>query len=51
MIKVLELDLAFLKSVRKFAEDFQNAEKQLDILVNNAGKSFEFKVTKSIQFE
>ena len=39
LVKVLELDLAFLKSVRKFAEEFLAMEKQLDILVNNAGES------------
>ncbi len=37
-VKVLELDLGFLKSVRKFVEDFLSNEKQLDILINNAGK-------------
>jgi NAD(P)-dependent dehydrogenase (short-subunit alcohol dehydrogenase family) len=39
-VRVLELDLAFLKSVRKCAEDFLAAENQLDILVNNAGDYF-----------
>ena len=42
-VKVLELDLAFMKSVRKCAEEFLAAEKQLDILVNNAGKTRQYK--------
>jgi NAD(P)-dependent dehydrogenase (short-subunit alcohol dehydrogenase family) len=33
-VKFLELDLGFLKSVRKFADDFLASEKQLDILVS-----------------
>lgn len=36
-VYMMELDLADLKTVRKFAEDINNKEKKLDILVNNAG--------------
>lgn len=34
---VKELDLASLKSVRNFAEEFYQSEDRLDILINNAG--------------
>lgn len=33
----MELDLASLESVRKFAREFKNKYEKLDILVNNAG--------------
>ncbi|MGD9899988.1 MAG: SDR family NAD(P)-dependent oxidoreductase [Calditrichaceae bacterium] len=36
-IKIMELDLANLKSVRKFAESFKKEFSQLDLLINNAG--------------
>ena len=36
-IEAMELDLASLDSVRKFAERFLAAHEQLDVLVNNAG--------------
>lgn len=36
-IEVAELDLADLKSVRRFAENFQKNYSQLDVLLNNAG--------------
>lgn len=35
--RIMELDLASLKSVRKFAEEFRNNFSQLDLLINNAG--------------
>lgn len=37
-VSVVQLDLASLKSVRKFAEEIHKTEKRLDILINNAGK-------------
>jgi NAD(P)-dependent dehydrogenase (short-subunit alcohol dehydrogenase family) len=36
-LEVLELDLADLASVRKFAENFKNGHSRLDLLINNAG--------------
>jgi NAD(P)-dependent dehydrogenase (short-subunit alcohol dehydrogenase family) len=36
-IDVMELDLASLKSVRKFADEFKKRYDQLDLLINNAG--------------
>ena len=36
-IKVMELDLANLDSVRRFAEDFKISHTRLDLLINNAG--------------
>ncbi|XP_028251362.1 dehydrogenase/reductase SDR family member 13-like [Parambassis ranga] len=33
----MQLDLASLKSVRSFAENFLNSESRLDLLINNAG--------------
>jgi len=36
-VKVVELDLASLESVRRFVEDFKKKFSQLDLLINNAG--------------
>jgi NAD(P)-dependent dehydrogenase (short-subunit alcohol dehydrogenase family) len=36
-VKVMELDLANLKSVRRFADKFNEEYSQLDLLINNAG--------------
>jgi NAD(P)-dependent dehydrogenase (short-subunit alcohol dehydrogenase family) len=36
-IRVMELDLASLKSVRKFAGEFKKSYSRLDLLINNAG--------------
>lgn len=36
-IKVMELDLANLESVRDFATEFKNSYNRLDLLINNAG--------------
>ena len=36
-VKVTELDLASLESVRKFASEFKNNYSRLDLLINNAG--------------
>lgn len=33
----MQLDLASLKSVRAFAENFLKSESRLDLLINNAG--------------
>lgn len=35
----MQLDLASLKSVRSFAENFLRSETRLDLLINNAGQS------------
>lgn len=35
----MQLDLASLKSVRVFAENFLRSEPRLDLLINNAGKT------------
>jgi NAD(P)-dependent dehydrogenase (short-subunit alcohol dehydrogenase family) len=36
-LHILQLDLASLKSVRSFADEFKSKYKRLDVLVNNAG--------------
>ena len=36
-VKVMELDLASLESLRRFAEDFKKTFSRLDLLINNAG--------------
>jgi NAD(P)-dependent dehydrogenase (short-subunit alcohol dehydrogenase family) len=36
-MKIIELDLANLDSVRRFAEEFKKSYSQLDLLINNAG--------------
>ncbi|NNF00789.1 MAG: SDR family NAD(P)-dependent oxidoreductase [Pyrinomonadaceae bacterium] len=36
-LHILELDLANLESVRKFADDFKEEYSRLDLLINNAG--------------
>jgi NAD(P)-dependent dehydrogenase (short-subunit alcohol dehydrogenase family) len=36
-VKVLELDLANLESVKNFAENFKKSNSRLDLLINNAG--------------
>src|SRR5262245_50006968 len=36
-LKVMELDLANLESVKQFAETFGNNYSRLDLLINNAG--------------
>jgi NAD(P)-dependent dehydrogenase (short-subunit alcohol dehydrogenase family) len=36
-VKVMEMDLANLESVAKFAENFKKAYSRLDLLINNAG--------------
>jgi NAD(P)-dependent dehydrogenase (short-subunit alcohol dehydrogenase family) len=36
-VKVIQLDLASLRSIREFAEKFKKGYKRLDVLVNNAG--------------
>jgi len=36
-VKVMELDLANLESVRRFADKFKNGCDRLDLLINNAG--------------
>lgn len=37
VIEVMELDLASLESVRRFAEKFRDGHSRLDLLINNAG--------------
>lgn len=37
VVKILELDLANLESVRGFAEEFKRTHERLDLLINNAG--------------
>ena len=36
-VELMELDLADLSSVRRFAEEFLNSHDQLHLLINNAG--------------
>jgi len=36
-VKVMELDLASLESVRRFAEKFKDGHSRIDLLINNAG--------------
>ena len=37
MFPMMQLDLANIESIRKFAEDFRETGKKLNVLVNNAG--------------
>lgn len=39
-IKLLQLDLSSLESVRSAAKDFLSKEQKLNVLINNAGKGF-----------
>ncbi|XP_049879560.1 retinol dehydrogenase 14-like [Pectinophora gossypiella] len=38
-VRYQHLDLSSFASIRKFVEDFKNAEAKLDVLINNAGAS------------
>ena len=39
-VHVIELDLASLSSVRKFADEISKITSKVDILVNNAGSKY-----------
>ena len=50
-IHMLELDLASLDSVRRFAENFGKEFKKLDVLINNAGGFFGYRKLTREGFE
>lgn len=50
-LKVMQLDLSQLSSVRKFAQEVCEQEESIDILINNAGIMFYPKETTVDGFE
>lgn len=44
----MQLDLASLKSVRSFVENFLRTESRLDLLINNAGQASTLKTERTV---
>ncbi len=50
-VRMFELDLASLDSIRRFAEDFRKDFDRLDVLINNAGGYFGYRKTTKEGYE